>query len=179
MPADRDPALAAAQAPAHEPYHPGLRVAALLPGEAVLVRAVRAWVARLREDRDTGGAALAEACGFGGAAAVTALDALDRLFAGVAAAGARAIDIRAPGEPTVGADEALLLFAVAGLQNGLPWAADRVAREWLPEAAAREARRAFTLLARHLGNAGFILPVRAEGFSSVRTAGRPPGARLQ
>lgn len=178
MPPDRDPPLSDAT-PACEPYHAGLRVAGLMPGEAVLVRAVRAWVQRLREDQDTGGAALAAACGFAGAAAVAALEALDRLFTGIAAAGARAIDIRAPGDATLGADEALLLFAVAGLQNGLPWAADRVAQEWLPHDAAREARRAFTLLARHLGNAGLILPVRAEGFSSVRTGGRPPGARLQ
>ncbi|BBK42557.1 hypothetical protein STVA_25770 [Allostella vacuolata] len=149
------------------PYGPDTRVARLDDGERRLVAEMRAWIA----GRQAAGTPPSD----------TAPGALDRLLRLLSATAARPIDMRIPASPTLGADEALLLHAVACAQHGHSGAPAGhgpiacVAREWLPAIARPLAERTIVELARALGAAGIRIPLRADAFSSTRTeyAGPP------
>ena len=155
------------------PYGPDTRVARLDDGERRLVDEMRAWIAR----RQAGGTLPPD----------TAPGALDRLLRLLSATAVRPIDMRAPAGPTLGADEALLLHAVACAQHGLAGAPGGdgpiacVAREWLPPIARRLAERTIVELAAALGTAGIRIPLRADAFSSTRAgyAGPPHRATIR
>jgi hypothetical protein len=85
----------------------------------------------------------------------------------------RAITMQAPGSPGLSRDEGLLLIAVAALQAGEPWRAQRVAAEWLPP---RLMPRMIGLLAEFaaaLASAGLRLPREPVDESALPPAWQP------
>ncbi|WP_439580135.1 hypothetical protein [Elioraea sp.] len=85
----------------------------------------------------------------------------------------RSVDMRTPGAPGLSRDEGLLLVAVAALQAGEPWRAQRVAAEWLPP---RLVPRVIALLAQFaaaLVSAGLRLPREPVDEASLPPAWRP------
>lgn len=153
-----------------QPYGPGMRVAGMSPAERRVVADMRRWVGCLRA-----GTMPPES------APGSAASALDRLLRLLSAAAIRPIDMRDAASATLGADEALLLHAIACAQHGVPEAADRMAEEWLPEIAQALGRRTIADLAHRLARTGTVIPLRADAFSSTRTefVGPPAQVRLR
>lgn len=141
--------------------------AALSPAAVFVLGAMRDWF-----DAGGQGAGLCLAFARAGlpAEAVTRLAAALGLI-GVSAC--RSITLRAPGSPGLSRDEGLLLIAVAALQSGEPWRAQRVAAEWLPP---RLVPRMIGLLAQFaaaLASAGMRLPREPVDESRLPPAWRP------
>jgi hypothetical protein len=141
--------------------------AALAPAARLVLDAVRAWV-------DAGGQGpglcltLARV-GLRAEAAARFAAALGMI--GLCAR--RAVDLRAPGASGLSRDEGLVLVAVAALQSGEPWRAQRVAAEWLPQ---RLVPRALGLLAQFaaaLAAAGLRLPREPVDETALPPAWRP------
>lgn len=140
---------------------------ALSPAAECVLGAVRSWF-----DAGGGGPGLCLAFARAGlpAEAATRLAAALGLI-GVSAS--RSLTLRAPGSPGLSRDEGLLLIAVAALQSGEPWRAQRAAAEWLPP---RLVPRLVGLLAEFaaaLASAGLRLPREPVDESRLPPAWRP------
>lgn len=85
----------------------------------------------------------------------------------------RSIDMRAPGSPSLSRDEGLLLVAVAALQAGEPWRAQRVAAEWLPPRLVPHVIASLAQFAASLGAAGLRLPREPVDEAALPAASRP------
>ena len=85
----------------------------------------------------------------------------------------RAIDMRAPGSPGLSRDEGLLLIAVAALQSGEPWRAQRVASEWLPPHLVPRVIASLAHFAAAFAAAGLRLPREPVDEAALPPAWRP------
>jgi hypothetical protein len=85
----------------------------------------------------------------------------------------RAIDMRAPGSPGLSRDEGLLLVAVAALQSGEPWRAQRVASEWLPPHLVPRLIASLAHFAAALAAVGLRLPREPVDEAALPPAWRP------
>jgi len=122
--------------------------------EQFLVWAVRAWVEGYKSGSGRAGL-LRE--GFALAGAVDGWLLIEELMSILAAAAKHPLDVRCLACKTLGDDEAPLLAALGGLQQGDSAAAIVLADRWLPPTAARAAFRLFEQLAVQLGRAGMHL----------------------
>lgn len=85
----------------------------------------------------------------------------------------RSIDMRAPGSPSLSRDEGLLLVAVAALQSGEPWRAQRVAAEWLPPHLVPRVIAPLGQFAAALAAVGLRLPREPVDETALPPAWRP------
>lgn len=125
--------------------------------EQFLLWAVRRWIAQFKR----GQADLSELRhAFRLARAPDALSALDELLGTLATGAQRPLDMRCVKCRSIGADEVLLLSAVAALQAGDPEPCQAILQDWLAPAAARAALRPAMVFAVLLREAGLRLPLR-------------------
>jgi hypothetical protein len=142
-------------------------LAALSPAARLVLAAVRGWF-----DAGGSGQGLCLTLARAGlpALATTRLSAALGLI-GVSAR--RSIALHAPGSAVLSRDEGLLLTALAALQAGEPWRAQRIAAEWVPP---RLAPRMIGLLAGFaaaLASAGLRLPREPIDETALPPAWRP------
>jgi hypothetical protein len=147
---------------------PRPQAGALAPSARFVLGAARAWFA-------AGGPApslcLAFACAGLSSAAVARFAAALGL---IATASRRAVDMRAPGASGLSRDEGLLLIALAALQGGEPWRAQRAVAEWLPAPLALRGIAALAALAESLACSGLRLPREPVEEAALPAAWQPP-----
>lgn len=137
--------------PATERYEEG--TASVERGTSLLLLAIRLAA------RDQGRACLAlSRAGVAGEGAAALLAALALLRLGTR----ETIGLLRPDAPGPSRDESLLVEALAGLQRGAPWVAQRALAEWLPPDLAVRAIALLAKAAAALGRAG----LRVEPFAA-------------
>lgn len=134
---------------------PGVEIDALTFPEQFLVWSVRAWVDGYKSG--TGRAGLLRE-GFALAGAADGWLVVEELMSIVAANARRPLDMRCLACRALGEDEAPLLAAIAGLQQGDEAPATVVVADWLPPSAAQAALALLKRLAGELSQAGMRLP---------------------
>jgi hypothetical protein len=146
--------------------------AALSPSARLVLDAVRGWF-------DAGGGHGPGLCLTLARAGLPAV-AVTRLAAAlslIGVSGRRGIALHAPGSAGLSRDEGQLLIALAALQAGEPWRAQRAAAEWLPPRLVPRMIGLLAAFAAALASAGLRLPREPVDETALPPAwppGRPP-----
>lgn len=152
-------------APPDTVYAPDIELSALTTAERLLVGTLRLFAlpssSRRRDEADWSRGLAAAGVGDRGIAA------FHRIFAVVATAGSRPLDVHRLACAVLGADEARLLQVIGLLQRGSRDGALAILSDWLPMAPARLATAAAGDLAMTLAKAGLIVPHRHREASAI------------
>lgn len=162
------------------PYPPGTSLRGLRTAELFVVLSVRLWVqAAVAPERAAGD--WREGCRHAGIDE-DGIAEFDRLFGIVATAVNRGLDVHPFDCPKLGADETLLLAAVAEMQHRREAGFGCVLTNWLPPAARRLAYGPLLGVAAALARVRLIVPLRPHDTDSPieehRIPSPDPGYRL-
>ncbi len=133
------------------------RLTDLAPSELLVVSTLRAWTAPLFGEEGHDWRATCRSAGIGPEGQVG----FEVLMSVVGASAQRLLEVRCPGCPSIGADEAAMLRLIAALQAEETLGALEVLADWLPEDAvgpALQGARGFARAAATAGLGGPRLP---------------------